>query len=112
MIRSFTSELTTAANARPITNATASSTMLPRSRKSRNSFSMEASSASKTKEAMLSGARPARDRARPREARLRALVDDECDGPVGDQGLARACAQEVGEEAVHEPLTAGDDRGA
>ena len=40
MIRSFTSELTTAANARPITNATASSTMLPRNRKSLNSLSI------------------------------------------------------------------------
>ena len=44
MIRSLTSELTTAANARPITNATASSRMFPRSRKSRNSLSISLSS--------------------------------------------------------------------
>jgi hypothetical protein len=40
MTRSLTNELTTAANARPMTNATASSMMLPRSKKSRNSFSI------------------------------------------------------------------------
>src|ERR671937_2115971 len=44
--RLLTSELTTAANAMPITNATASSTMLPRNRKSRNSLSISGSSRS------------------------------------------------------------------
>ena len=39
--RSFTNELMSAANASPITNATASSTRLPRMRKSRNSLTME-----------------------------------------------------------------------
>src|SRR5229473_3252893 len=38
--RLLTSELTTAANARPMTNATASSTMLPLKRKSLNSLIM------------------------------------------------------------------------
>src|SRR3982750_4119513 len=39
-IRLLTSELTSIANATPITNATASSTMFPRNRKSRSSFSI------------------------------------------------------------------------
>src|ERR1700694_1803249 len=42
--RLLTSELTTAANARPMTNATASSTMLPLKRKSLNSLIMVAPS--------------------------------------------------------------------
>src|SRR6476646_4796576 len=41
--RLLTSELMTAANARPMTNATASSMMLPLKRKSLNSFSMNGS---------------------------------------------------------------------
>ena len=59
-----------------------------------------------------SQSRPAsapRDRARPREARLGAFVDDERHRTVRDQGLAGARAQEVGEEAVHEPFAARND---
>src|SRR5215212_1129231 len=53
-----------------------------------------------------------RDCARAREARLGAFVHDERHGTVRDEGLAGARAQEVGEEAVHEPLSTRHHRRA
>ena len=55
-------------------------------------------------------ARPPRRGARARVAPRRRLVDRERHGAVGDHAGLGPLAQEVGEEAVHEPFAAGRDR--